>query len=743
MFPFRSRFGFGDVSFHYDFSALHDPRNCLTNLTIGAQASGAIKTITDDFLQTSADHTRFSVKWYNLRTLGAADDDDDGDGLSNWNEIFTHRSDPRNPDSDGDGLWDGEEIEHGLDPDSPDSFDDGTWDFWRVYDASVLTNAPWAAEGDILYTMYAELADSTPDAYAVLRLGRDDFMPVVPGGMTARFAHELDKNTHFTLIFGPTMTGAESFRIEINDIEYVTTPYAILHSDDPDEIIVFTDGTITRGGAGGAEDEGRVSRRASSMAPQRAGTAFAPSPSGGTLGASQYEIVNNPVCPHTGHGMVRVVAKRSYDANRYETWFYYSGQWYAERVFSENEPEYGALEIVDGVECAKISIIPAFTQINFDPLTNTVSRSQTGKPTELLVHHCGLYQNGSESVDISDPPYISGNSSFDLGHKAVIIGDPFVIETVECAATHSNTETWWLKYCPVCGCEWNASQTHTTTCRHAHDIDNSQHVAITGGGSTGDKETIFVEGVSPSADYAKDWMTHKAGGCTVTGNAYAHAKYTVLGFKNHLAPDTHNTTEIQHTLTCTTNDLVFWTGVGLPHGDLTVTLANIGSPDPDARLIIYNRKKNIWETLLSNGVNTVTMDIKEWHQTYTTADKTTPNETDYYALAKLACSEKGAVELTQHFSGSDSGVTINYTKKQTIIAHDGYAVRFWDPNDPQSAYDDHYGTGWFYNPSGIPRGESVRFKIWLDTPTEFPPTTSPGAPPTTKSPSPPAPSDST
>ena len=53
--------------------------------------------------------------------------DSDGDGLSDGEEL-TQGADPTNPDSDGDGLLDGEEVELGTDPTLTDSDKDGASD---------------------------------------------------------------------------------------------------------------------------------------------------------------------------------------------------------------------------------------------------------------------------------------------------------------------------------------------------------------------------------------------------------------------------------------------------------------------------------------------------------------------------------------------------------------------------------------------------------------------------------------
>ncbi|MBX3245976.1 MAG: OmpA family protein [Myxococcales bacterium] len=54
--------------------------------------------------------------------------DSDGDGLSNEREINRYRTDPFNPDTDGDGLPDGVEVDGGTDPRNPDTDGDGLLD---------------------------------------------------------------------------------------------------------------------------------------------------------------------------------------------------------------------------------------------------------------------------------------------------------------------------------------------------------------------------------------------------------------------------------------------------------------------------------------------------------------------------------------------------------------------------------------------------------------------------------------
>lgn len=51
--------------------------------------------------------------------------DTDGDGLSDGDEVHKYHTDPLNPDTDGDGLTDGEEVRLGTNPLNPDTDGDG------------------------------------------------------------------------------------------------------------------------------------------------------------------------------------------------------------------------------------------------------------------------------------------------------------------------------------------------------------------------------------------------------------------------------------------------------------------------------------------------------------------------------------------------------------------------------------------------------------------------------------------
>jgi outer membrane protein OmpA-like peptidoglycan-associated protein len=60
--------------------------------------------------------------------------DSDGDGISDYDELHVYGTDPLNPDTDGDGLTDYEEIfKYGTNPLHPDSDGDGLTDYEEIY----------------------------------------------------------------------------------------------------------------------------------------------------------------------------------------------------------------------------------------------------------------------------------------------------------------------------------------------------------------------------------------------------------------------------------------------------------------------------------------------------------------------------------------------------------------------------------------------------------------------------------
>jgi alpha-tubulin suppressor-like RCC1 family protein len=100
---------------------------------LGATGVSQPLTVTKD---TDTDNDGLGDEW-EMSEFGSLDQDASGDydadGLTNVQEYRAHLS-PTNPDTDGDGLTDGEEINnYGTDPGNADSDGDGMGDGWEVH----------------------------------------------------------------------------------------------------------------------------------------------------------------------------------------------------------------------------------------------------------------------------------------------------------------------------------------------------------------------------------------------------------------------------------------------------------------------------------------------------------------------------------------------------------------------------------------------------------------------------------
>ena len=98
-----------------------------------------------------------SARWRPVAPEDATDPDRDNDGVTTVDELFFLGTDPGNPDSDFDGLSDGEEITHGLNPLDPYSnggvYSDGF--ALRIGDLNPLASPP-----DSDYTFYEHIVYS-------------------------------------------------------------------------------------------------------------------------------------------------------------------------------------------------------------------------------------------------------------------------------------------------------------------------------------------------------------------------------------------------------------------------------------------------------------------------------------------------------------------------------------------------------------------------------------------------------
>lgn len=98
--------------------------------------------------------------------------DSDGDGLNDWEEIMLYGTDPLNPDTDGDGISDGDEIAQGSDPLTP-----------IVYGDLAPLGAPDGVlnAGDYVVMLRIVLGELEPDASMLAR--GDLYPPGAPDGV--------------------------------------------------------------------------------------------------------------------------------------------------------------------------------------------------------------------------------------------------------------------------------------------------------------------------------------------------------------------------------------------------------------------------------------------------------------------------------------------------------------------------------------------------------------------------------
>jgi alpha-tubulin suppressor-like RCC1 family protein len=90
-----------------------------------------------DFISSDANTTLVMSANYEVNATFSPDTgDDDGDGLTNYEEWVTYTTDANDSDSDGDGLTDGVEVNGSTDPNLADTDGDGVDDRWEMLDGT-------------------------------------------------------------------------------------------------------------------------------------------------------------------------------------------------------------------------------------------------------------------------------------------------------------------------------------------------------------------------------------------------------------------------------------------------------------------------------------------------------------------------------------------------------------------------------------------------------------------------------
>jgi hypothetical protein len=202
---------------------------------------------------------------------------------------MVYRTDPRQRDTDRDGLSDGDEVlKYGTDPLTPDSLGDGTNDFWRVVGAVQLASAPppWMEGGAGLALLTLETRLEASAGVAALRIG-EVIVPVAPGtAQLSRVAIPRGVDVPFALVPGPGTSAADA-------AVTVAAASSLTVAEDADDVF-------------------RAPAPAGAPAPAAAPPAPAPAspPPGnakhGTMHNFNYAFSPVPLCPHTGRDTVNV-----------------------------------------------------------------------------------------------------------------------------------------------------------------------------------------------------------------------------------------------------------------------------------------------------------------------------------------------------------------------------------------------------------------------------------------------------
>ena len=174
---------------------------------------------TNGSLRTPA---RFELVWKNTSGLDP-NADSDGDGLSDWGELFRHGTDPHRADTDGDSLSDSVEVLAGADPLDADENNDGIPD--GADPAAWAADPLWgeaAGETNLVLSLDASVPD---DRAATLLLG--DLAIPLRGARSWALHISEGPVTTFELL---TMNGAA---VSLSLSEPPTGATDPIHLDDP------------------------------------------------------------------------------------------------------------------------------------------------------------------------------------------------------------------------------------------------------------------------------------------------------------------------------------------------------------------------------------------------------------------------------------------------------------------------------------------------------------------------------
>jgi hypothetical protein len=619
----------GDMILRYS-----DLPPCATNAHVaGFQNLDGGWTLPFDNIRSN---TAIYLKSFGQLDLTVQDSDTDGDGISDYYELYPTNSvsltDPCNTDSDGDGLTDGEEVSlYATDPGSFSSDASGTGDLWRVLGGLVPSDTPYtnaSPSGSLgILTVTTVLEGGTTNGGAVLRIA-DQHIPVLFGTtLVSRIAVPRDATNLFILARG------------------VNCDNAIAH-------VTLEASTFTK-----IRDPSGVF-----------GWSFTLSPScvtaSGTILMPTYTITPEVVCFHSPTSSVCRITSADPD-------IYFVTTQGTVREYEPPAPEmqtnsFSTVTVELQLACrdtalstrASVTNIPAHVcnpdEEGDDDYPNGQSYTDWCKFENGVHIHalgfsetncpCLVFTNAFEcpcsgdgrkpctcSHGVSDPKAMPPNADQTnvLGHAALVIGGANDLLQV-------TVPEGTYRPCLLCGCASgepsSADVYRQTSC-----------IEVTPGTLTADG-AFSVAGISPSTNFADTVFMYSITDYSAEQKAtsYTRKDYTVLGTSVYPTDPGHSVSN--WFIGCNvTNALTLWTGIKLPSDTGEVTLSvSVESGTPMPLLYVYNRIAMTNELLVTQGQLTFTQNLGDWRDTYC--------DTNGYAQAWLLCTSGGVGRVTHSYA---------------------------------------------------------------------------------------------
>jgi|GEM_PF-2736689 len=688
--------GGGDFAYHIRAREGAD-LSAVTNWLIAAQDAGGGEVYAfaggvplSDAVPTNG--AALELRWTAFGRLDPSVPDTDGDGLTDWEELFVHRTRLRVWDTDGDGLGDGEEVlKYGTDPLTPDTLGDGTNDFWRVVCPASLTEAPWmeGGEGLGLLTLETRL-DEVSEGLAALRVG-EAVIPLLPGtSLLSRVAVPLDAEVHVALIPAPGCPPGA--------VPSVT----VVESDAPG-VLYDPDGIFT---VAQPAPQGFQPLSAPLSAPSVLFTIKS-----ATARSILCSLTPGLLCPHTGRGTLRVsvgsepmasdgitaigLVDGEHDTSPVpsktvtEAWLREKNPQlapgvhtvtYTATVYTAAAPGFKAYPPVRRAIPAHVCVFTSGTEEDDDPPVGGECPCCPGQicPCRCLspsVCACGFCGN---PYHVSAATNGAGQAvgTVDRPHRLLLAGG--APDVVSAGPSPADGVSPLDNACTLCGCVWDAGGGGAGADSTATVYRCTANLAFTPG-SLAQSGAFTVTGTAPSETAGGDVFTWRA------GRYYSRGRYTVAGLGlcfSNAVPDAVPRVQIGHTNYFLVRTEIPTNGAG------TVSFP---SHTFVAETAVKNRLTGQYDEFQSSYA------AAEWLERYAAAD-TRSAEVRYVATA--AGSRTFSVAYGQ--PGADPGSV------STNLAFEAVRVRS-EPVTSELAPSGHV-----CNPSGFPTGATARFKVSVE-----------------------------